>query len=166
MKRLGLLQILLAAAILLSACAKQTPEPVTYQVDLSEYAFTPNAIEAAVGQQVTLELTNKGLLEHEFMIGRDMMKMDSRPGGYQTDMFGMAHVEPQVMMAGTMGDMTAQAAPAGHSGFMVVLPKTGDQATVTFTVTKDMVGEWEIGCFSQEGVHYDAGMKGKFIVKQ
>jgi uncharacterized cupredoxin-like copper-binding protein len=27
-----------------------------------------------------------------------------------------------------------------------------------------MVGEWEIGCFSQDGVHYDAGMKGTFVV--
>jgi len=22
-----------------------------------------------------------------------------------------------------------------------------------------------VGCFSQEGVHYDAGMRGKFVVK-
>jgi hypothetical protein len=35
---------------------------------------------------------------------------------------------------------------------------------VTFTVTEEMVGEWEIGCFLLEGVHYDSGMVGKFIV--
>jgi uncharacterized cupredoxin-like copper-binding protein len=35
---------------------------------------------------------------------------------------------------------------------------------VKFTVTKDMVGEWEMGCFAQEGVHYTAGMVGKLVV--
>jgi uncharacterized cupredoxin-like copper-binding protein len=50
-----------------------------------------------------------------------------------------------------------------HGGFMVVLP-VGAKATVTFTVTDDMVGEWEMGCFEQDGVHYDAGMKGAVTV--
>jgi uncharacterized cupredoxin-like copper-binding protein len=27
-----------------------------------------------------------------------------------------------------------------------------------------MVGEWEMGCFEQDGVHYDAGMKGTLVV--
>jgi hypothetical protein len=27
-----------------------------------------------------------------------------------------------------------------------------------------MVGEWEIGCFSLDGVHYTSGMKGTIIV--
>jgi hypothetical protein len=47
---------------------------------------------------------------------------------------------------------------------MVVLAKTGNEATITFTATEEMLGEWEIGCFSQEGVHYVAGMNGKFVV--
>jgi uncharacterized cupredoxin-like copper-binding protein len=28
-----------------------------------------------------------------------------------------------------------------------------------------MVGEWEIGCFEQEGVHYDAGMHGPLTIQ-
>ena len=165
MKQLGLIQLLMAASILLAACAKQTPEPVTYTIEMSEYAFSPNTIEATVGQQVTLELENKGTLEHEMMFGRDVMMMNNRPAGYQSDMFQMANVEPQVMMQESMSGMGESGQGADHTGFMVILPKTGDKATLTFTVTKDMQGEWEIGCFSQEGVHYDAGMKGKFVVK-
>ncbi len=164
MKQLGLIQLLLTASILLVACAKQTPEPVTYTIEMSEYAFTPNTIEAKVGQQVTLELVNKGTLEHEIMFGRDVMMMDNRPDGFQTEMFQMANVEPQVMMQEGMSGMGESGQGADHSGFMVILPKTGAKATLTFTVTKDMQGEWEIGCFSQEGVHYNAGMKGKFVV--
>ena len=164
MKRLGVIQLLLTAGVLLVSCAKQTAEPVNYSIEMSEYAFAPYTIEAKVGQQVTIELINKGVLEHELMFGRDVMMMNNRPDGYQSDMFEMANVEPQVMMQEEMSGMGDSEQRADHSGFMVVLPKTGDKATLTFAVTKDMQGEWEIGCFSQEGVHYDAGMKGKFVV--
>ncbi len=61
---------------------KQTSEPVTYTIEMSKYAFTPNTIEAKVGQQVTLELVNNGTLEHEIMFGRDTMMMEDRPNGY------------------------------------------------------------------------------------
>ena len=166
MKQLGLILFLLIASILLAACTKQTPEPVAYTIRMSEFAFSPDTIEVKVGQQVTLELENNGALEHELMFGRDVKMMNNRPDGYQSDMFQMANVEPQVtMMQEGMSGMGESVHGAGHTGFMVVLPKTGDKATMTFTVTEDMQGEWEIGCFSQEGVHYDAGMKGNFVVK-
>jgi uncharacterized cupredoxin-like copper-binding protein len=35
---------------------------------------------------------------------------------------------------------------------------------LTFNVTEGMVGDWEMGCFEQDGVHYDAGMKGPVTV--
>ena len=39
-----------------------------------------------------------------------------------------------------------------------------DQATVSFIVTEEMLGEWEMGCFELDGVHYDSGMIGTFVV--
>ena len=164
MKKLGLITFLLIASILLSACAPKAPEPATYTIEMSEYAFTPDTIEAKVGQKVTLELVNNGTLEHEIMFGRDMMMMDNRPNGYQSDMFQMANVDPQVTQEG-MGAMTMSQHSSSNPGSMMVLLKPGDKATMTFTATKDMQGEWEFGCFSQEGVHYAAGMVGKFVVK-
>ncbi|MBC8507354.1 MAG: cupredoxin domain-containing protein [Anaerolineales bacterium] len=53
-----------------------------------------------------------------------------------------------------------------HDGFMVFLPAGNDTATISFTVTEEMVGEWEIGCFELDGVHYDAGMVGKLVVNK
>jgi len=165
MKQLGSIQLLVAVSILLAACAKQTPEPATFTIEMSEYAFSPGTIEAKVGQQVTLELVNTGVLVHELMFGRDVKMTNNRPDGYQSDMFEMANVEPQVMMMQEgMSEMEESGHGADHTGFMIVLPKANDRATLTFTVTKDMQGEWEIGCFSQEGVHYESGMKGKFVV--
>lgn len=162
MKRNGLYLLLLAGVLLFAACAQSTPEPVTYTIEMSEYAFNPDTIEVQVGQQVTLNLVNNGVLEHEIMFGRDVMMMDNHPNGYQEDMFEMAGVEPEVMMMEEMEAMGEE--EEGHSGFMVHLPETGSEASITFTATEDMVGEWEMGCFELDGVHYTSGMVGKFIV--
>lgn len=162
MRKYSYYLIVVCVAILLTACGQKTPEPVTYTIEMTEYAFTPSTIEAQVGQQVTLNLVNKGSLEHEIMFGREVMMMDGHPNGYQHDMFEEAGVEPEVMMMEGMEEGGHE--EEGHTGFMVLLPKAGDQATMTFTVTKDMAGEWEIGCFELEGVHYQSGMVGKFIV--
>jgi hypothetical protein len=89
------------------------------------------------------------------------MTMDGHPSGYQQELFEVAGVEPEVTM---MEGMQEGGHEAGHTGFMVTLAKTGDTALMTFPVTKEMVGEWEMGCFELDGVHYTSGMKGKFIV--
>jgi plastocyanin len=163
MRKYLVLAITVLALVFLSGCGSQeTLEPVTYMLEMTEYAFTPATIEVQVGQQVTLELVNKGALEHEIMIGREVMMMNGHPSGYQQDMFAVAGVEPKVTM---MEGMQEGEHPEGHSGFMVTLPKPGDTATMTFQVTQEMVGEWEIGCFSLDGVHYTSGMKGLFVVK-
>lgn len=149
-------------SILVTGCAKSTPEPVTYTIEMSEYSFSPNTLELKVGQQVTINLVNKGTLAHEIMFGREAMMMNNRPSGYQHDMFEESSSEPMVM-----GEMHMEGEhDAGHTGFMVVLPEEGDTASITFTVTDEMVGEWEMGCFEQEGVHYDAGMKGKITISK
>jgi uncharacterized cupredoxin-like copper-binding protein len=152
--------MVLAFAILVSGCSEQRSEPILYTIDLSEYAYTPNALEVRVGQEVTLKLMNSGVLPHELMIGREVVISDNRPSGYAVDLFAQAGVEPTVS-----GGMEAMGEHGhGASGVMVTLPNNGDESTLTFTVTEDMVGEWEMGCFEQDGVHYTAGMKGKFIV--
>jgi plastocyanin len=149
-------------AVLLSGCGgQQTLEPVTYTIEMTEYAFNPDSIEVQVGQEVTLELINLGALEHEIMFGRDVMEMGGKPSGYMLDMFEHAGVEPVVTMMEGMGEAEHE---EEHTGFMVLLQKTGDAATLTFPVTKEMVGEWEMGCFELDGVHYTSGMKGVFIV--
>jgi plastocyanin len=140
-------------------------------ISMSEFEFSPNRIEAKVGQEVTLNLVNNGALEHEIMFGRTMMMNASgAPAGYETDMFMMTGMEPSVMFEDTMGGMDMGEGTMGsgeHGGYMVTVPGMGGQtAQMTFTVTEDMIGEWEFGCFVQEGVHYEQGMHGTFIVTQ
>jgi uncharacterized cupredoxin-like copper-binding protein len=152
--------IILTSA-LLAACSPSKLEPVTIPIEMVEYTFTPSSIEVKVGQEVTLELNNNGLLPHMLMIGREAKTVDNLPSGYTTDLFESAGVKPTVKG----GTVEGQEGEQAHTGFNVVLAANGDQATVTFPVTKEMVGEWEMGCFEQNGVHYIAGMKGTFTVK-
>ena len=151
-------------ALFLAGCAQATPEPVSFTIDMTEYKFNPAQIEVKVGQVVTLELVNSGQLAHEIMFGKMVMRENNRPYGYMTDMFTVANVMPTVTDAS--GAPMEPSHEEGHEGFMVVLEKTGDRANLTFEVTKDMVGDWEMGCFEQDGVHYDAGMIGTFSVTQ
>jgi plastocyanin len=164
-RTLAILTTVALAAFALAGCAVQAaPEPVSYKIDMTEFAFTPEVIQVKVGQQVTLDLVNGGKLAHEIMFGKDVMMMNDRPSGYMQDMFMQAGVEPEVM--GPMESGEHMQGMQEHTGFMVLLNKPGEQASMTFTVTEKMVGEWEMGCFEQDGVHYQAGMIGKMIVSR
>lgn len=147
--------------LLMAACGGSAPAPVTYDIDMTEYAFTPANLEFKVGQEVTLNLTNSGQLQHEVMFGRQVMMMNNRPAGYTEDMFEVGGVVPEVQQVGEPEEEEGEM----HEGFMVAIPQDGT-GTIKFTVTKDMVGDWEMGCFEQDGVHYDAGMKGTVTVTQ
>lgn len=149
-------------AVLLAACGGSTPQEVTYDINMTEYAFAPENLEFKVGQEVTLNLINSGQLVHEIMFGRQVMKMDNRPAGYMEDMFEVGGVEPEVHME---EEAEHEHEEEMHEGFMVVIPENGT-GTMKFTVTKEMLGEWEMGCFEQDGVHYDAGMKGRVTVTE
>ena len=150
---------------LVTGCSAKTPDPVKYTIEMSEFSFSPDEIQVQVGQEVTIELVNNGALAHELMIGQNVKMTDNHPNGFEQDMFEAAHVEPMVMGGMEEGmDMGSNDMHDEHTGFMVSVPTGGEAATITFTATKDMVGEWEMGCFEQDGVHYSAGMKGKLVV--
>lgn len=51
-----------------------------------------------------------------------------------------------------------------HAGYMTTIDINGGTTTITFTVTEDMVGVWEYGCFLDKGTHYAAGMVGTLTI--
>jgi plastocyanin len=181
MRKTGWIVLLVAIPLILAACSSQAPpEPLEMTINMTEYAFEPADLEFQVGQEVTLHLTNSGALEHEIMFGRDVMMTDGMPNGYMVDMFESAGIEPVVSV-----EEPGETAPEGeehtegdeysevdehaedehaHSGFMIQVPVTHDIYTMSFNVTEDMVGEWEIGCFLLDGVHYNSGMVGTLTV--
>lgn len=161
------------------------------RISMTEYKFSPARITLRAGERVTLMLVNEGgkKKEHELMVGRGVKKggpFQDRPDGYGADFFGGLAVEVgeargvSELMAGearVMGKhgmgMTKGMEPMkgmgqgghgeGHRGFMVEL-KPGGVATLSFTVPADKAGTWEMGCFSEDGQHYQEGMKGAWEV--
>lgn len=151
-----------AFVIILAACGGGATQAVSYDIDMAEYSYSPERLSLKVGQEVTLNLSSSGQLQHEVMFGREVMKMDNRPAGYTEDMFELAGVEPEVTQD---GEPEHEHEEEMHSGFMLALPVDGT-ATMKFIVTKEMLGEWEMGCFELDGVHYDAGMIGSVSVTE
>lgn len=67
MKRVLLVLTLLAS--LIAACGAKAAKPSTnLSVELSDFKFTPDKFVVPAGQQITLNLTNKGAVGHEFVI--------------------------------------------------------------------------------------------------
>lgn len=152
------LMILIVPIFALLAACSSGPPPAEFTIEMSEFAFSPNTIEVQVGQEVTLHLVNTGALAHELMIGREVVMNNNMAETYAHNLFEGhgPHVE------GAEDDHSADM-PDDH-GFMVLMPAGSDEATVTFTVTEEMVGTWEIGCFTDGGSHYGQGMRGTFVV--
>lgn len=183
MKSVPLTIRMVVVALTLTACAQTPPDPVTITIDMTEYAFTPNEIELQVGQEVTFVLVNSGEQDHELMIGREVHVDAGMPNGYDVDFWHIGGVMPSVEGTGQLmqheenhgeveepagehdeHDMGAMTSPEDEAPLMVFIPQGAETTTLTFTVTKDMVGEWEMGCFELNGVHYTAGMLGTLTV--
>jgi uncharacterized cupredoxin-like copper-binding protein len=61
----------------------------SYNVSATEFQFTPNKFDAKVGQKLTFKVTNKGTVEHNFVIlspdgSQEMTKISTQPGETKT----------------------------------------------------------------------------------
>lgn len=184
MKRYILFSAIAGFALILAACGGAqgaTPDASgalnIVQEDSEEgMNFSPDAIVLTAGQKVRLVIENSGAKNHEFMIGRTVMYAESgAPDGFEEDFFmaiaDQVNAQPamgaMVMMNGEVMsgmDMGMEEEMGDHMGWMLVSPTGSGQSVVEFTVPESAVGEWEMGCFEDDGTHYDDGMRGKVIV--
>lgn len=104
----------------------------TIDVDMfDDFTYEPDAIDVAVGETVTFQLSNSGKVVHEFVIGDEAVQD-----------------EHEQEMEEQGGDMMMTDEPNG------VAVEPGDTKTLTFRFTE--AAELEYACH-QPG-HYDAGM--------
>lgn len=180
MRNIRFVALLASVGLLAAACgggATTADSNGEIVISMTEFAFSPNNIEVAPGQTVTFVLVNDGEKEHEFMAGRDVMFADGVANGFEHDFFEDVSpmVEPMDALVMDMGeDMDDEmdeemdeemdmGDEVGHTGFMVArLPN--EQARITLTIPEDASGEFEFGCFEEEGAHWDDGMKGTLTV--
>lgn len=159
--------LVVALALVATACggggAATPDENGNITIELSDFAFSPEDVTVKVGDTVTVKLTNTGAVSHEWMLGREAETEDGSTSGFHENFFD--DVEGiQVMPMDAAQGMEGMEGMEGDHGFMI-LRGPSEEASVTFTVTADKVGEWEMGCFVDGGAHWDAGMKGKFTVE-
>jgi uncharacterized cupredoxin-like copper-binding protein len=131
---------ILVCAILLAGCAGASGQPVTeITVEATDFAYNPIAITVPAGEPVTLTLTNKGAVEHDFVVDKinviDVETSDNGPAAHH-QMGGMPEYD------------------------LHFFAKAGDTAVLNFTALEP--GTYEIFC-SIEG-HKEAGMIGELIV--
>ncbi len=134
-------------------------------IKMSEYKFEPSSIQLKAGQQVKITFQNTGEKDHEFMVGRKLKQEGGHPAGYEENFFKGIDVKAE--REGKAIDPMSLVEEEEHDfGFMVALPSGDKPVTISFTVPADKVGEWEMGCFEDDGQHYNEGMKGKLTVTQ
>ncbi|MGD2100939.1 MAG: cupredoxin domain-containing protein [Acidimicrobiia bacterium] len=163
---------------------------------MTEYQFEPSEIHLAVGTTVTFVLTNEGEKDHELMAGDEVHVEDGTPHGFETDFFDTVAdltIDPpdaletemegmdmgdesmddesmddesmdEEMSDTTMGDMEDDDEHMDMD--VMVVREPAQTARITFTVTEDSIGEWEFGCFEEDGAHWDDGMRGTIIVEE
>jgi uncharacterized cupredoxin-like copper-binding protein len=153
MRKAYLLVLLVIFAAAMSGCGNKVVEKI--EIHLSEFAFDPNLITFPAGAEVHLILINDGALEHELLIGRN-------PGdGYEVDLFD--HDPNNVEASGGEGFHVRSDEEIAEEGYHVEL-EPGASGTLIFTVPESKIGEWEMGCFLDGGVHYESGMHGTVTV--
>jgi uncharacterized cupredoxin-like copper-binding protein len=88
--------------------------------------------------------------------------VDGVKDGFVIDFFH--GLEPVVVPAAAVMEMDAMESDGdmGH-GFMITR-KSNEEARITVTVPADAVGDWEFGCFVEDGGHYEKGMMGTLVV--
>lgn len=174
------------AALLWPGRDARVEQPGESMIVMDEYSFSPGSLAWRAGETVTITVLNRSSsrpgADHEIMFGRRPLSEQSILGPVQGDGFEeqlldgvtvellagngvtmimadtarLAGVDPMSLMRPGM-DMTGQAMRPGMD-FMAVVAARGS-LTFRFQVP-DRPGEWEFGCFAQDGQHYLNGMKG------
>lgn len=153
--------IILAAAVSIVACGGGG---ATGDVGISstDFAFKPNALRWKVGQQLRITLANEGQKDHEWVVGKTVMSMPGMAKTFNDQFF--AGVDVTFERDGKPADpSTVWMKEMGPDERSVALPAGTSPVTVIFIVP-NKPGEWEMGCFEDDGAHYDDGMKGKVTV--
>lgn len=188
MRKSGLLLIALLA-LLIGACGggETVEDGGQVEIVMSEYQFEPSEIHLTAGTTVTFVLSNEGEKDHEFMAGQEVHVEDGIPHGFETDFFDTVEdltIDPpdaletsmegmdmggdesmDEMSSTTMGDMAGEDEHMDEDMGVMLVREPTQTARVTFTLTADSVGEWEYGCFEEDGAHWDDGMMGTIVVE-
>ena len=128
------------------------------RIEMGEYYFQiegqerNEAIVLEAGAPYEIVFANVGTMEHEVLIGRDVVEVDGALDGFETNLLDAVEV-----------DVVGGDWEVGTSGLIEVELEEGESVTIHVTVPAELIGTWEIACFVPG--HYQAGMKVPFVIE-
>jgi len=133
-------------------------ERLQVRIEMGEFYFQVEGHERnapivlKAGQRYELVFVNVGMMEHEVLIGRDVIVENGIPDGYEVNLLDALEV-----------DVVGEGWEVGTSGFVEVELQPGTSVVLHVTLPDDAIGTWEIGCFIPG--HYQAGMLAPVVVE-
>ncbi len=169
--------LLAGVALMLIACggdgdqAAETEEtremtsasPDTIEVTMTDHAYQPSSITVPAGQEVTLQLTNAGSVEHYFVVG-DTIAGDK--DGFRQNLFSGVSIEKHKQTEEhEEEEHEEEEEEEEHHENEFELPP-GGTGSMTFTLPESKAGTYTIACFETTGgqKHYEMGMEGTLTV--
>lgn len=126
-----LVSILLLTALFLSACGQGRPTSAI-NVEMTDFAFTPNQFTVPAGMQITLHAKHEGLVEHDFVV----MKLNTDVGGHFSEE-DLVNVYWQVKIQPGESQTVTFTAPSTPGTYQIVCGMAGH-------VEAGMVGQLEV----------------------
>lgn len=126
------LMLALSVALLLTACSSDSAS-TEISAEMTDFQFSPDSWTVPAGEEITIELTNDGSVEHEFVIFQSGVTI--------TDEGDLPETEEELLADFVYWEDEVEA---------------GETKTATFTAPP--AGEYQVIC-AIEG-HFAAGMEG------
>jgi plastocyanin len=147
--------VLVFADLLGGTGASTSSSDVTMVMD--GYDFDPTEVTVPAGVPVRFTFDNRDEVSHAVSFGRTVTMEDDRAVGFEEDLF--ADLPVQVTPASAEVDPQPP-----YQGFTAMV-QGGQQVTIEVTIPEARRGEWQIGCFTGLGCHYQAGLAATLIVE-
>jgi uncharacterized cupredoxin-like copper-binding protein len=137
-----------------------TTAPDTIEVTMKDFAYEPDTLTIPAGQEITLQFTNTGAVEHYFVVGNTMA---GDKDGFEQNLFRGVSLEKNKPAEGH-DDEAHEEEEDDHPNEFELPP--GGSGSITFTLPPEKAGTYRIACFETTGEqkHYEMGMKGALTV--
>jgi len=138
-----------------------TTAPDTIEVTMKDFAYEPDTLTIPAGQEITLQFTNTGAVEHYFVVG-DTMASDN--DGFEQNLFRGVSLEKNKPTEGHDDQEAHEEEEDDHPNEFELPP--GGSGSITFTLPPEKAGTYRIACFETTGgqKHYEMGMEGALTV--
>ncbi len=133
----------------------------TVEVTMKDFAYEPTDITIPAGQEVTLQFTNTGTVEHYFVVGDTVT---TNGDGFEQNLFRGVSIEKNKQTEGHDEEEEHGEEEEHHENEFELSP--GGSGSMTFTLPASKAGTYTIACFETTGeqMHYEMGMEGTLTV--